>query len=111
MLNLKSMIDGFKVINGSFCCHLVAFITILSCIRVPEYEEEGRTEKASMIFRYLLALHLILAITKWMELFLFPKAALLNTILMLFSVEMFVHLCSNWFYREVIPAWDTYTSE
>ena len=40
MINLKSVISGCEVILGTPLLHLAAFLTMVVCIRPPEYETD-----------------------------------------------------------------------
>jgi len=39
MILLKSILDGFNVILGSWVVHVAAFITLASVVRPPIYED------------------------------------------------------------------------
>lgn len=101
MIQLKSIVDGFNVILGSWIVHLAAFLTLVFVIQSsPDYEDAIRTQEAKYLFYGLIIFHLTLAIIKYVSLFVndffWDKTALLTMIV----VALACYLCQNWVYTD-----------
>lgn len=106
MLNLKSVIDGFKVLLGSIIIHAASLITMITmCFTAhpPTYTgEDGaqKTESAKTLFVCLLLLHLTLAIVKYLQMFVNDHLIMINAVFMMVVVYFTCVLCKNWLYKE-----------
>ena len=99
MIQLKSIVDGFNVILGSWIVHLAAFLTLFFVIQSsPDYEDAIRTQQATYLFYGLIIFHITLATIKYVSLFVndffWDKTALLTMIV----VALACYLCQNWVY-------------
>jgi len=67
MIDLRSCIDGFRVILGGYIIHLAAFLALVCTIRTPpEYTDDPtKTENARTIFISLAVLHSILFVVRF----------------------------------------------
>jgi len=72
MLELRSVVDGFNVILGSWIVHVAAFLTLVLVIRVPpDYGEDNpKTQNAKVIFASLVVMHFCLGAIKYVSLYL-----------------------------------------
>ena len=100
MIFLKSVIDGCQVILGTYLLHLAALITMVICIRIPEYEnDETRNSQAVTIFWLLLAMHFVLAVYQYLRLFWIESLDMAGPILMFGVVVIMTDLAGTWFFR------------
>ena len=91
MINLDSVIDGFRVIIGGFILNLVALVTIIIAVRPPEYEDdEELTHTAFVIYITLLVNHLTLAAVRYLSLF---QTRLLRDYMVCFMIVQVVIVC------------------
>ena len=97
MLNLKSVIDGFKVVMGSWLIHIAALLTMVIFVRPPDYPEDaGKTREAKIVYSVLIILHFVLTIVKFVKLYVSDKISMLGPAFMLIVVILLIHLIENW---------------
>jgi len=98
MLQIRSVVDGFNVILGSWIVHLAAFLTMILAIRVPPTYEDNpeRTKHGKIIFANFVILHLSLAVVKYLSLFSSPYFKDKMTIFIMWVVFTTCSLCQNW---------------
>ena len=65
-VHLKSSIDGFKVMLGSWYLNLAVLITLIVAVRPPEYDnDDAKTKEARQLYILLIAYHLVLSVGKY----------------------------------------------
>ena len=97
MLNLRSVVDGFKVIIGSFLIHIAALLAMAIAVRPADYPEDvDRTERAKTTYIYLMVLHAALAVVKYIKMFMNDHVNILSPVFMLIEVVVMTDLCGNW---------------
>ena len=61
-IHLKSSIDGFKVMLGSWYINLGVLLTLMIAVRPPDYDaDETKTKEASNLYIILIAYHFLLS--------------------------------------------------
>ena len=66
MLNLKSCVDGFKVVLGGFVLNLVVCLTLCIGVRPPKYASESKTNEALWLYAFLVVYHFIFCLIKFL---------------------------------------------
>ena len=65
-VHIKSSIDGFKVMLGSWYLNLVVLITLIVAVRPPDYEaDEAKTKEARQLYIILIAYHFVFSAGKY----------------------------------------------
>lgn len=99
MLNLISVIDGFKVVIGGHIQNLCVVLALAIAVRPPEYPgNEEMTSKAKWVYGGLICFHLLLAVVRFCSMFVTNKLRDKQSIFMLLSVFVITYLCQNWVY-------------
>lgn len=105
MIQLRSIVYGFRVILGSWIVHLAAFLVLLFDIRPPNYKDDReRTQQAKIIYWVLLMTHLVLSIVLYLSLLWTKVFWDKMTILILFVVATTCYMQGNWFYSDRPPS-------
>ena len=93
MLNLISVIDGFKVVIGGFVQNLAIVLTLAIAVRPPVYEGDAdRTNDARWVYALLIIFHLVLALVRYFSMFVTNALRDKQTIFMLISVIFVTYL-------------------
>ena len=104
MFSYISVIDGFKVILGSYLLHVAAFLSMIIAVRPPDYTDNPeQTEKAKTIYYVLLTMHIVLAVLKYINIFVNKKLMVVNAISMFGVILIFGHLCEDWIFPQTAP--------
>lgn len=99
MINLKSVVDGFRVIILGFIQNIMVAITMMAVVRPPVYEgDEDKTFHAKILYGVLIGYHLIMAVVRYVSLFVTKKLRSKMTFFMMFSVFLISFICQNWVY-------------
>ena len=100
MLNLKSVIDGFKVVIGNWMVHIAALLTMIIFVRPEEYNDDhGRSDRAMGIYIALIIMHIVLALVKFIKMFVTDEISIITPVFMLLVVIMTIYMCEDWFFR------------
>ncbi len=98
-INLKSVVDGFRVIILGFIQNIMVLITMVAVVRPPVYEgDEEKTNHAKILYGVLIGYHLIMAVVRYLSLFVTKKLRSKMTLFMMFSVFLISFICQNWVY-------------
>ena len=103
MIQIASVIDGFKVILGSLPLQLGMLLTILISIRVPELEDGNKDKDALVTYVMLCIVHILLFTqiffnhyaAQWSPMFFSAT----NVVCMLVQVITQIFLCVNWVFK------------
>lgn len=65
-IHLKSSIDGFKVMLGSWYLNLAVLITLIVAVRPAKYDlDDAKTKEARQLYIVLIAYHLVFSAGKY----------------------------------------------
>ena len=104
MLNLKSSVDGFKVVLGGYLLNLVVFLTLVIAVRPPEYPTEERTNEAKLLYGFLIVYHFAFAVIKYLVLNIAPKGFRNKfALIMICAISLLIYLCHSWLYQPGAP--------
>ena len=100
MLNLKSSVDGFKVVLGGYVLNLVVFLTLCIAVRPPQYPTEERTNEAKWLYALLIAYHFIFFLIKLLIMGKAPKYFRDKiALIMICAISLLIYLCQKWLYQ------------
>ena len=98
-INLKSVVDGFRVIILGFIQNIIIAITMAAVVRPPVYEgDEEKTRNAKILYGVLIGYHLLMAVVRFSSLFVTKKLRSKMTFFMMISVFLISCICQNWVY-------------
>ena len=101
MINLKSGLDGFNVILGSWAVHVASFITLLSVVRPPTYEDDpDKTTHGKVIYSAFLILHFCCALVKYSSLYLTRYFDAKMCFFVLWTIIMSIYVCQHWVFTQ-----------
>ena len=105
MINLRSVVDGFRVILLGYVQNLVLALTMIIVVRPPIYEDDedhNHTTKARYFYYGLIVYHLTVAIVRYLSLFHFKELRSKMTIFMMIAVFLMSYISQAWVYRQDI---------
>lgn len=71
MINVLSVLDGFRILLGAYGLHFVAFLTLVFTVRIPTFEEdEERSVNAKILYWILAFYHFGLTVAMYGAMFL-----------------------------------------
>ena len=100
MLNLKSSVDGFKVVLGGYVFNFVVFLTLCIAVRPPQYPTEEKTNEAKWLYALLIVYHFTFSLIKYLTLGAAPKFFRDKLCyIMICAISLMTYLCQNWLYQ------------
>lgn len=94
MINLRSVVNGFRVILLGFVQNIVMALTMAIVVRPPIYEDDIElTTQAKRLYYLLITYHIIMAIVRYCSLFLFKELRSKMTLFMMISVFIVSNIC------------------
>lgn len=96
---LKSSIDGFKVVLGSYMQHILCIIMLAAAVRPPTFDgDDDRTRNATILYGFLFPYHLLIGAVKYLYMDMFATMADKISVMMFLCVVLQIYICQYWVY-------------
>ena len=102
MINNYSVVDGMRVILGTFIMQLGGLITLVAMVRPPEYDDQDRQERVRHFFWELVVAHILFAVSGYLYVHYYDLSPLLNSISIFWACVIMTQIFHNWFFEPVV---------